>query len=129
MTVHSLGCPNGRATECGTNVTSRKKHSPRGRHRATLDAYIRAGHHRIDERRAKPIRQIAAETGMDPVTARYWLKRDHCAEHLRWWPNAELLLAEAAAERTQRASLSRPVPLELAEPDADAIAAARERIQ
>lgn len=108
-------------------MTSSKKHpvsrSPRGRHRAALDAYLRAGDHLLDERRAKPIRQIAAETGMDPVSVRRWLKRDHCEEHLRWWPNAELLMAEAERERKLCDAVSRPIVLDLPEADADGLVA------
>jgi hypothetical protein len=60
---------------------------------------------------------------MDPVTARYWLKRDHREEHLRWWPNAATLMAEAAEERELRGAVSRPIRLDLPEADADEIAA------
>ena len=63
-------------------------------HRETLGAYIRDGRHIITETRAKPIRQIAAETGMSVDTVRYWLKADHYDEWLHYWPTAEALAAE-----------------------------------
>lgn len=110
-------------------MTSDKKHSPqppKGQHKVTIDAYIRAGRHVIDERHAKTIRQIAEETGMATTTARYWLKRDHREEHLRWWPNVEMLIGEAAEEgRLFGQSLRLSVNLPL--PDPDEIAAMQER--
>lgn len=63
-------------------------------HRVTLAAYIHGGRHVITETRAKPIRQIAAETGMSVCTARHWLTADHYDEWLHYWPTADALAAE-----------------------------------
>jgi hypothetical protein len=63
-------------------------------HRATLGAYIRAGRHMVSENKAKTIPQIASEIGMSTTTARHWLKADHYAEWLEWWPSVEALFAE-----------------------------------
>lgn len=67
-------------------------------HRAALSEYVRAGRHAIDERNAKPIRQIGNETGMSVRTARHWLKVDHYEEWLRWWPTADALWIEMRKE-------------------------------
>lgn len=61
---------------------------------------------------------------MDTTTARYWLKRDHYKEWIRWWPTADALFAEMQAERDPNRTSSRPVVLPLI--DADAIAAEHE---
>lgn len=63
-------------------------------HRATLGAYIGAGRHMLSETRVKPIKQVAAETGMSRDTVRYWLKADHYDEWLQCWPSVEALWAE-----------------------------------
>lgn len=108
------------------------------RHQTTLAAYISAGKHLIfDERRAalgrddpyraKPIRQLAAETGMDTTTARYWLKRDHYEEWLRRWPTAEALWAEMQAEREANWPGSSP-PISWPTVSTEDFAAADERI-
>jgi hypothetical protein len=64
-------------------------------HRARLGEYIRAGRHLVSEHKAKSIPRIAAETGMSTTTARHWLKVDHYAEWLEWWPSVDALWLEA----------------------------------
>lgn len=96
-----------------TGKTQRKKHSqtstsaaPKGiakarrsrwptHYQAKLVKYLAAGHHLvfdIDRQqrgltpyRAKPITQVAAETGMSSTRATYWLKQEHYVLWLRCW--------------------------------------------
>jgi len=99
------------------------------RHQATLAAYLAAGHHLVfdanrarrglDPYRAKPLRQVAAETGMDKRTVRYWLEREHRSVISQWWPSFDELCAELPPP-------SRGPTLDLPKPDADAMAAEAE---
>ena len=103
-----------------------------------LAAYIAAGHHLIfdanrerhslDPYRAKPIRQVAAETGMSTRTVRDWLKRDHYDVWARWWPSFEVICEEMREEGRTDSAPSPQYRLidDLPVPDADAIAAAAE---
>lgn len=63
-------------------------------HRVTLGEYISAGRHLTSETRAKPIREIAAETGISTTTVRHWLKADHYDVWLDWWPTVEALVEQ-----------------------------------
>lgn len=127
----------------GRAVTSPKKHSPSTarapsrkrpltRHQATLAAYIADKRHLIfDERQAeygepyvpKPIRQIAAETGMDVTTARHILKMRHHAEWRRWWPSFDVLCEDAGIdlEAASRRAKANPVALPEFDPDVDGL--------
>lgn len=72
------------------------------RYQAKLAAYLAAGHHLVfdaDRQRrglnpycAKPITQVAAETGMSTTRATYWLKQEHYALWLRWWSGFDAAL-------------------------------------
>lgn len=123
--------------------SSRKKHSPSPakapsskrpptRHQATLAAYIADKRHLIfDERQAeygepyvaKPIRQIAAETGMTVTTARHILKTRHHAEWRRWWPSFDVLCEDAGIdlEAAMRRAKANPVALPEFDPDVDGL--------
>lgn len=109
-------------------MTSSKKHShPRrapSKHRATLAAYMAEKRHLLSSNplRAKPVRQIAAETGMSIRTARHWLERDHFDEWFRWWPSFTAILADARSDRDP--NKPPPKPLELPEVTSADIAAA-----
>lgn len=52
--------------------------------RALISEYIGACLHLIDENAAKPISQIAKETGTSETTARRWLEKDHYDMWFRW---------------------------------------------
>lgn len=123
--------------DCRTSDTPQSKRQPT-RHQAALTSYLAAGQHLIfdthrqrhglDPYRAKPIRQVAAETGMSARTARDWLKRDHYDVWARWWPSFEVICEEMREEgRTVGAPSPRGVRVgDLPAPDPDAIAAAAE---
>lgn len=108
-------------------MTSSKKHRAPNRspskHRTTLAAYMAAKRHLlpVDPPRAKPVRQIAAETGMSIRTARYWLERDHFDEWFRWWPSFAAILADVQSDRDARA---KSPPIELPDLTPQDIAAA-----
>lgn len=97
-------------------MTSSRKHgvpkrSP-SKHRTTLAAYMEAKRHllSIDPPRAKPVRQIAAETGMSIRTVRHWLERDHFDEWFGWWPSFAAIVADV---RSDRAPNKPPRPIQL----------------
>lgn len=115
-------------SSCSVPNASTKMRSKRRptRHQATLAAYLAAGHHLVldenrarrglDPYRAKPLRQVAAETSMDKTTVRYWLEREHRSAMSQWWPSFDELCAELPPP-------SLGLTLDLPEPDADAMAA------
>ncbi len=122
----------------------RKKHSPSTarapsrkrkptKHEASLAAYIAAKRHRIadeqspdglDPYNAKPLRQIAAETGMSVTTARHILKTYHHAEWRRWWPSFDVLLEDAGIdlEASMRRAKATPLALPEFDPEVDGFA-------
>lgn len=61
--------------------------------------------------RAKPVKQIAAETGMSIRTVRYWLERDHFDEWFLWWPSFDAILADAQSERDPHGVSSKLIEL------------------
>lgn len=98
----------------------RPANGPAKSHREVLRDYILAGRHVISDAEAKPMSQIAAETGMSTTTVRHWLKADHYDEWLHYWPTVEALWAEWQKDK-------RPVQtmkFELPEIDLAAIVAA-----
>jgi hypothetical protein len=95
----------------------------RSTHRETLAEYIAAQRHLIDEGdgdhggerglKAKPLKQVARETGMSIWTVRHWVQKDHRREWLRYWPAfndilAETSLASAATAKRPRVTMDLP---------------------
>lgn len=128
----------------GGTVTSPKKRSPGTarapsrkrpptKHEASLAAYIAAKRHRIADERspdgfdpynAKPLRQIADETGMSVTTARHILKTYHHVEWRRWWPSFDVLLEDAGIdlEASMRRAKANSLALPEFDPEVDGLA-------
>lgn len=85
-----------------------------GAHRETIAAYIKDGRHVIAPGRGKRIAVVAQELGMDPSTARRWLRADHYDEWMQYWPTVEDLFAESAREREAQPPEPQPIKSPLA---------------
>ncbi|MDH4982786.1 hypothetical protein [Hyphomicrobium sp. D-2] len=88
------------------------------RHQRKLAAYLSEGFHLIFDAdrkrrglspfRAKPITQVAVETGMTVTNARYWLRQDHYALWLRFWSGIKPEVWDKI--EAERGCLVQPVP-------------------
>lgn len=48
----------------------------------------------LGDNKPKPLRQIAAETGMSITTVRRWAEIDHYDEWFKWWPSFNAIWAD-----------------------------------
>jgi len=70
------------------------------RYRTAIASYVAAGRHlREVGDEPKSVKQIAQEISTDPNTVRRWLRRDHKALWMEYWPSVNELWEEAQREK------------------------------
>lgn len=90
-----------------------------------IAAYIAEGRHMLTPERAKTIRQMADEIGINPHTLRHELRRNYYELWAEWWPSYNLFVEQMRAETAALRGSSPPPsvsPIVLPVPDRDAIA-------